>query len=295
MKAPFPYFGGKRTVAHHVWERFGDVRNYIEPFCGSSAVLLARPVPFEGVESIGDLDGAIVNVWRALKHAPREVARHLMDPPNSFDMAARGRVLDAVEAVLPELLRSDPEAFDARAAGYWLYCQSCWLNGVASKRGRTPVPRLWRNGMGVCQPRDDTFLLGWLERLSRRLRYVRIHHGDWTSLITTAGLIGHGTTAVFLDPPYGVSDRYEVYSRDSRSVSGEVYDWARANETSELRICVAGYEGEHDFPETWAVKKWRSHGFVSKSTSRGRENRDRERLWFSPACVDQGPAQGSLL
>lgn len=43
MNAPFPYFGGKSRVADLVWSRFGDVKNYVEPFCGSCAVLLKRP------------------------------------------------------------------------------------------------------------------------------------------------------------------------------------------------------------------------------------------------------------
>ena len=42
LKAPFPYFGGKSTIAHLVWERFGRVNNYVEPFFGSGAVLLKR-------------------------------------------------------------------------------------------------------------------------------------------------------------------------------------------------------------------------------------------------------------
>lgn len=45
LKAPFPWFGGKSRVASIVWERFGDVPNYVEPFFGSGAVLLGRPHP----------------------------------------------------------------------------------------------------------------------------------------------------------------------------------------------------------------------------------------------------------
>jgi hypothetical protein len=31
LVAPFPYFGGKRTIADEVWKRLGDVKNYVEP------------------------------------------------------------------------------------------------------------------------------------------------------------------------------------------------------------------------------------------------------------------------
>jgi hypothetical protein len=29
LKAPFPWFGGKSRVAEIVWDRFGDVPNYV--------------------------------------------------------------------------------------------------------------------------------------------------------------------------------------------------------------------------------------------------------------------------
>lgn len=42
-KAPFPWFGGKTRASGLVWQRFGAVANYVEPFAGSLAVLLGRP------------------------------------------------------------------------------------------------------------------------------------------------------------------------------------------------------------------------------------------------------------
>ncbi|MFK5173473.1 DNA adenine methylase, partial [Propionibacterium freudenreichii] len=62
LDAPFPYFGGKRRVAPEVWRRFGDVKNYVEPFFGSGAVLLGRPETHtSGIETINDLDGYVAN------------------------------------------------------------------------------------------------------------------------------------------------------------------------------------------------------------------------------------------
>lgn len=60
VKAPFPYFGGKSRVASLIWERFGSVPNYVEPFFGSGAVLLARPY-LHGVETVNDADALLAN------------------------------------------------------------------------------------------------------------------------------------------------------------------------------------------------------------------------------------------
>jgi site-specific DNA-adenine methylase len=67
LLSPFPYFGGKRSVAADVWTRLGSPAQYIEPFCGSAAVLLAAPKP-ASLEVINDASGFIANFWRAVKH-----------------------------------------------------------------------------------------------------------------------------------------------------------------------------------------------------------------------------------
>jgi hypothetical protein len=80
LKAPFPWFGGKSRVADLVWQRFGDVPNYIEPFAGSLAVLLARPHD-PHTETINDLDCMVANFWRALSADPDAVAQYADWPP----------------------------------------------------------------------------------------------------------------------------------------------------------------------------------------------------------------------
>lgn len=57
LKAPFPYFGGKASVAGPVWARLGsDCRSYVEPFCGSMAMLLFQSAP-------GDEAGGNERIW----------------------------------------------------------------------------------------------------------------------------------------------------------------------------------------------------------------------------------------
>ena len=64
LRAPFPYFGGKSKIAGMVWERFGQVQNYVEPFFGSGAVLLGCPWPGH-TETVNDVDALLANFWRA--------------------------------------------------------------------------------------------------------------------------------------------------------------------------------------------------------------------------------------
>ncbi len=129
LAAPFPYFGGKRRAAPLIWQRLGDPSGYVEPFAGSAAVLLARP-EFTGrrVETLNDADGWLVNTWRAIQHAPDRVAAHAFGPVTEIDYHARLAWLhERRNDRLVSWLEGDPEAHDAKAAGWWLYVLACGI------------------------------------------------------------------------------------------------------------------------------------------------------------------------
>ena len=126
LKAPFPYFGGKRAVAEAVWEALGNPAHYIEPFFGSGAVLLARPGwnP-DMTETVNDKDGFLCNVWRSLQLSPDETAKWCDWPVNHADLIARRKVLLAGESMLLENLCKDDVWHDVKLAGYWIWAASC--------------------------------------------------------------------------------------------------------------------------------------------------------------------------
>ena len=135
MKAPFPWFGGKSTVSDLVWERFGPVTNYVEPFFGSGAVLLNRPA-FTGPETVNDKDGFLANFWRAIQHAPDEVARFTDWPVNEIDLHARHSWLVNRKAGFTAQLEGDPDFYDAKVAGYWVWGICSWIgSGWCSGNG----------------------------------------------------------------------------------------------------------------------------------------------------------------
>jgi hypothetical protein len=157
LKAPFPYFGGKGAVAGVIWERLGNVRNYIEPFCGSAAVLLARPHPAQ-IETLNDADCFVANFWRATARDPEAVAEHADWPVNEADLYARHRwlVLSDEAKAIRERIRADPEFSDPKVAGWWCWGACCWIgagwcreaDSVDDKRPQTSVGNT-RHGPGV--------------------------------------------------------------------------------------------------------------------------------------------------
>ena len=176
MKAPFPYFGGKTRVASLVWDALGDVGHYIEPFCGSCAVLLLRPPFGEGThsETVNDADSHICNVWRALKWKPDEVAEWCDWPVNHDDLRARKIVLNRDEPTLHARLVADDMFCDPKMAGYYIWCASCWIGSGLTCPGQIPHlgdagngvhapgkrPHLAHAGMGVHAPGQRPHLIG---------------------------------------------------------------------------------------------------------------------------------------
>lgn len=289
LKAPFPWFGGKSRVANIVWERFGNVANYVEPFFGSGAVLLGRDNP-TGTETVNDKDAFLCNFWRAIRYAPTETARWADWPVSEVDLMARHRWLMNTGMKRLELTKLDPEFYDAKIAGWWVWGLCSWIGSgwcVQRGDGHQPeqIPHLGNAGRGQ-------MIRQYFRALSERLRDVRIACGDWERVLGESVTVNHGITAVFLDPPYS-ADLHDVdYSADS-DCSVDVSRWAIENQDNpNLRIALCGYDGEHDLPD-WECYAWKNRGgYGSQGNGRGRENTAKERIWFSPHCLK--PTAGPL-
>jgi len=67
-KSPSPYFGGKSRVAGVVWERFGNVANYVEQWCienGENPRFRIALCGYEGTHDKLELLGWEVYKWKS--------------------------------------------------------------------------------------------------------------------------------------------------------------------------------------------------------------------------------------
>lgn len=125
LKAPFPWFGGKSRAASLVWERLGDVGNFVEPFAGSLAVLLQRSHE-PRIETVNDRDCYLANFWRAVHGDPDQVAYWADWPVSECDLQARHRWLCGRRRFRRRMLYS-PDYYDAKIAGWWVWGISQWI------------------------------------------------------------------------------------------------------------------------------------------------------------------------
>jgi len=192
IKAPYPWFGGKSKVADLVWSRFGNVRNFVDPFMGSLAMLLQRPEPFDGSETVNDLDGFVANFWRAVRADPEAVAHHADWPVNENDLHARHAWLVNRRDSLTTRLEGDPDYFDPKVAGWWVWGACCWIGsgwcygkgpwkvsdgelrnlGNAGRGVNRQLVHLGNAGMGVNRK------LVHLGNAGRGVNRQRVHLGD---------------------------------------------------------------------------------------------------------------------
>ena len=318
-KAPFPYFGGKSAIAKKVWQALRQPDHYIEPFFGSGAVLLARPDwKHEMTETVNDKDGFICNVWRSIQFSPDETAKWCDWPVNHCDLMARKSVLLKNEERLLENLIADPLWHDPILAGYWIWAASCWIgNGLTSLRQRPHlgskgmgvhkvsmterIPNLGSKGMGVHKTQIKD-IYEWFNQLSYRLRRVRVVCGDWSRVCGGNWQdLSWKTVGIYFDPPYGIQDRSKVYHCDSNTIAQDVMKFCiDRGKRKNYRIVLSGYDEYEKLADyDWRKENWIARGGYSniagKKQTRGKINRKRETIWYSPAIGQGGPIQTCLV
>ncbi len=328
LSAPFPWFGGKSRAAELIWSRFGaaDLGNYVEPFLGSAAVFLNRPADFTGWITLNDLDGHVVNFWRAVRLSPDETAAHASAPVFECDLHARHLALVTGAPAEAARLMADPDYHDPRRAGWWAWGATAWIGGgwcagdgpwhAAPDAEGVPVftlgnggkgvnrqlphlgnggrgvnrqlPHLGNGGRGGLTVEKLAWVRDWFARLQDSFREARVACGDWERICSPGTMTRNGICAVLLDPPYSLTGA--VYAQDSSTVSGAVRAWCLANGADPLlRIALCGHDTEHNILEAhgWTVETWDKRGGYQGGD-------DRERIWFSPACKNTNFRQSEL-
>lgn len=107
MKRPIlRYFGGKWVLAPWIIDHFPDHQIYIEPFGGAASVLLRKKRSY--AEIYNDLDGEVVNVFRAARDFGEELREKLILTPFSreeFDLSYE-ETRDPIERARRTIIRS---------------------------------------------------------------------------------------------------------------------------------------------------------------------------------------------
>ena len=217
INAIAPYFGGKRTLAPVIVQQLGPHRAYWEPFCGSMAVLMAKPECSQ--ETVNDLFGDLVNLARVVRHCQWGpwLYRRLRRTLASEDLFREAAAL--LKAGGHPVAAADVEPSSADPHRAYAFFIASWLgrNGVIGTRQ-------WNNNFcvrytlnGGIQGTRFASAVDSIPAWRRRLREVTILSRNGFDLLEN--IADQAGVAIYADPPYLRDSRLAKNAQGGRSGS----------------------------------------------------------------------------
>lgn len=230
-----PWFGGKRSMAADIVRELGPHTQYFEPFCGSMAVLMAKPPAQK--ETVNDLHGDLTNLARVI--ADIDMAEALYDRLQRI-VFSDGLLVEA-QAELERGAAPEPPAYDVDRA-FWYFLAS-WMgrNGTAgTERLDYQIAVRWTKNGGSPTVRFRNAVES-IPDWHRRLLNVVILRRDAFSIINR--FEDCKETAIYVDPPYPAETRSNLADDGSAAGGG---GGRYLHEFSHAGGVLFGGEDDHD-------------------------------------------------
>jgi DNA adenine methylase len=258
VKPPIPYFGGKMTIGPQIAALLPAHSHYVEPYCGSLAVLFAKP-PSDH-ETVNDLDEGLVTFWRVLRRRPDDLARVCALTPHS-------RV--EYQAAVP--LDADDELELARQVFVKL------TQGRSGRLRRTG----WRHYVNPagCSTSMPGYLDAYVERIApavERLQHVTLESAPALDVIAKYG--AEPDVLLYVDPPYLGSTRGwdNAYRMEMRG-DDEHRKLAEALHAARAVVVLSGYPS--DLYDRELYPGWDRHTIATSTGQGGKWDARTEVLW----------------
>lgn len=200
VRAPFGYYGAKQRIAQQIIKHLPPHNAWVEGFCGSAALTLAKnPVP---IEVINDLDGQIVNLFEQLRNNADALCRMVALTPYAREEFALCREsqdglepLERARRFLVATMMTVNATIGSTQCGF-SFSQSYARAGKEARVNR------WYN------------LPERLTNVVERLRGVRVENRDARELLSM--FADRPATLMYLDPPYYTKrqHRYVIDAND---------------------------------------------------------------------------------
>lgn len=244
MKPPIPYFGGKMTVGPAIAALLPAHAHYVEPYCGSLAVLLAKKPSAH--ETVNDLDERLMTFWRVLRDRPNDLARAAALTPHSRLEHAQAEGLEV----------EDDDLELARQVFVRL------TQGRAGQLRRTGW-RSYINPAGSNASMPD-YLAGYVDRIApaaERLQHVSLEARPALEIIAKYG--AEPEVLLYVDPPYLGTTRTRSWDGYEHEMRGEAdhRELAEALHAARAAVVISGYPSDLYDRELYAG--WDRHTFAA--------------------------------
>lgn len=223
---PFAYFGGKTTAARRIVQHLPPHLHYVEPYAGSLAVLLAKPR--SRMETVNDLDGALMTFWRVLRDRPLELARVCHLTPHS---RAEWEACEDLEV---------PDDLEV--------ARRVWVRLTQGRTGRLTRTG-WRHYVSPGEVRTafPGYLDGYVDRMAtaaERLHHVTLECRPALELVAKFG--ADPDVLLYVDPPYLGSTRgsYNKAYRHEMRDDDQHRELAAALRSCRAAVVLSGYASD---------------------------------------------------
>lgn len=219
LRPPAPYPGGKQRVAEKIVSLFPDHTHYVEPYCGSLAVLLGKPR--SRMETVNDLDSELMTFWRVVRDRGPELQHAVAMTPHSRaeHAAAYGPATDELEVARRVYVRL--------------------TQGVTGRL--TPTSWRWHR-----KPPGGSTMAGYHQWYAERLAPAADRLADvFLENLPALDLIGkygsEPSVLLYVDPPYPAQVRNSANYRHEMPRPEQHRDLAAALRACRASVVLSGY------------------------------------------------------
>lgn len=220
MTSLLKYPGGKWRISEWIISFFPEHKVYCEPFFGSGAVFFNKEPCY--IETINDMNGDIVNLFKVCRDYPEELAKAINLTPFARD--------EFVKCDTP----SDNPIEQARRT-LVRYHQSFGTSNSSKKS--------WRNVQTYGGPRCATmwnYLPGAVVECCERLKDAQIENVDALTLIER---YNDKDTLIYLDPPYLQELRKKDMYKIEMSTAQHI-EMLKLIKSSKSKVVLSGYDND---------------------------------------------------
>ncbi|MFT3895311.1 MAG: DNA adenine methylase [Anaerolineales bacterium] len=223
---PFGYFGSKNKLALKLCENLPPHNCWVEAFCGSAALTLAKPPA--PIEVINDIDNEIINLFAQLRNNHDELSRQIELTPYASQELVNARIKNANDS-------------DLERARKFLVQSMMAVNGIfGEERGGFSFSDSYSRNQREARVNRWNNLPERLAKVVERLKNVRIENKDAIALLEN--YVDRPATLVYLDPPY-LGERTNGYNIDANDENFHKALLELVNRAN-CMVFISGYENE---------------------------------------------------
>lgn len=234
MNAVIKYPGAKWRIADWIIKHFPAHHSYLEPFFGSGAVLFTKQR--SRIETVNDLDGDVVNLFRWIRTDPERLAQAIYWTPYAREEYDRAWAAQYTER----------DSFQRAVDFYVRMMMGHGFRTTGEKVG-------WKNDV---QGREAAYAAGYwcktpeaVYQAAERLRGVQIENRPAVELIRR---FNFPNVLIYADPPYVLGTRHGKQYRHEMT-DGQHEELLKALCAHSGPVLISGYDSAlyRDILHSW--------------------------------------------